>query len=278
MVAVENEKDDSDLRAIETQWNNAQGFEMRVRGLSHEIEQLQSKLDELVTPEAEVELREAISGGRVAEYIGAVSNQRASVAVQINGFEDWLDGVRAQVSKLREEAKYHQLQRSLRNVRAIDADMNRVQRAFEQMVEFGKSVQDIHDAVDSTLTKELRKKSPGVAADLTSVFSALTRHPHFDRLVIDEQKLPDLELGVASSSDSLGTPHPIGVLNGQAQSALALVPYFALSQASKAPIEVYLVLLDDPTRAFDRDHIQILIERLADLGQRVQIVVATPGN
>ena len=275
MVAVENEEDDSDLRAIETQWNNAQGFKMRVRGLSHEIEQLESKLDELVTPEEEVELREAICGGRVAEYIGAVSNQRASVAVQIDGFEDWLDGVRAQVSKLREEAKYHQLQRSLRNVRAIDADMNRVQRAFEQMVEFGKSVQDIHDAVDSTLTKELRKKSPGVAEDLTSVFSALTRHPHFDRLVIDEQKLPDLELGVASSSDSLGTPHPIGVLNGQAQSALALVPYFALSQAAEAPIEVYLVLLDDPTRAFDRDHIQILIERLADLGQRVQIVVAT---
>jgi hypothetical protein len=195
--------------------------------------------------------------------------------VQIGGFEDWLDGIRARVSKLREEARYHQLQRNLRSVRAIDADMNRVQRAFEQMVEFGKSVQNIHEAVDSTLTKELRKKSPGVAEDLTSVFRALTRHPHFDRLVIDEQKLPDLELGVASTSEPLGTSHPIGELNGQAQSALALVPYFALSQAAKAPIEVYLVLLDDPTRAFDRDHIKILIERLADLGQRVQVVVAT---
>ena len=39
--------------------------------------------------------------------------------------------------------------------------------------------------------------------------------------------------------------------------------------------EVYLVLLDDPTRAFDRNHIAILIERLAELGKRVQIVVAT---
>ena len=66
------------------------------------------------------------------------------------------------------------------------------------------------------------------------------------------------------------------MLNGQAESALALVPHFALSQAEKAPTEVYLVLLDDPTRAFDREHIEILIERLAELGKRrLQVVVAT---
>ena len=275
MVDVENEEDDTGLRAIEAQWNNAQKLETHGRELSHEIEQLESDLDVLVTPEEEVELTEAIRGGRVAEYIGAVAKQRGSVAEQISDSENWVCSVRAQVSKLCEEAKYHQLQRDLSNLRAIDADMKRVQRAFEQMVQFGESVRDIRDSVESTLTEELHKKAPSVAEDLTSVFSALTRHPHFDRLVIDEQKLPDLELRVASSSDPLGTRHPIGVLNGQAQSALALVPYFALSQAAEAPIEVYLVLLDDPTRAFDRDHIQILIERLADLGQRVQIVVAT---
>ena len=275
MVDVENEEDDSGLRAIETQWNNAQEFETQVRGLSDDIEQLESDLTVLVTPEEEIELTEAIRGGRVAEYIGAVEKQRVSVVKEVDGFENWFGGVRTQVSKLHEEANYHQLQRDLSNLRAIDADMKRVQRGFDQMVQFGESVRDIRDSVKRTLTKELGKKAPRVAEDLTSVFSALTRHPHFDRLVIDKQKLPDLELGVASSSDSLGTPHPIGVLNGQAQSALALVPYFALSQAAEAPIEVYLVLLDDPTRAFDRDHIQILIERLADLGQRVQIVVAT---
>ena len=275
MVDVENEEDDSGLRAIETRWNNAQEFETQVRGLSDDIEQLENDLTVLVTPEEEVELTEAIRGGRVAEYIGAVEKQRVSVVKQVDGLENWFGGVRTQVSKLHEEANYHQLQRDLSNLRAIDADMKRVQRGFDQMVQFGESVRDIRDSVKRTLTKELGKKVPRVAEDLTSVFSALTRHPHFDRLVIDKQKLPDLELGVASSSDSLGTPHPIGVLNGQAQSALKLVPYFALSQAAEAPIEVYLVLLDDPTRAFDRDHIQILIERLADLGQRVQIVVAT---
>ena len=92
---------------------------------------------------------------------------------------------------------------------------------------------------------------------------------------IDRQRLPHLELQVASSREIAGLGHRTGVLNGQAAAALGLVPYFALSQADEAPTEVYLVLLDDPTRAFDAEHVEILIERLADLGRRVQLVVAS---
>ena len=33
--------------------------------------------------------------------------------------------------------------------------------------------------------------------------------------------------------------------------------------------------LDDPTRAFDPEHVEILIERLADRGRRVQLIVAS---
>ena len=275
MVHAESEEDLSGLRAMKSQWNNAQEIESQVQELSHEIKRLESDLEAAVAAEEEVELTEAISEDRVADYIGSVAKNKASVAEQIDDSEDWLCGVQAELKKLREEAEYQQLQRDLSGLRAVNADMERVQQAFEQMVQFGESVTDIRDSVKSTLTEELRKKVPSVSEALTSVFGALTRHPHFDRLIIDEEKLPKLELGVASSSDSLGTPHPTGVLNGQAQSALVLVPYFALSQAAEAPIEVYLVLLDDPTRAFDREHIQILIEQLADLGERVQIVVAT---
>ena len=68
---------------------------------------------------------------------------------------------------------------------------------------------------------------------------------------------------------------PAEVLNGQAESALNLVPYFTFSQADDALTQVYLVLLDDPTRAFDEEHIKILVERLAELGKHVQLVVAS---
>ena len=92
---------------------------------------------------------------------------------------------------------------------------------------------------------------------------------------ISEDNLPKLELRVASSQDPIGREDPTGVLNGQAESALNLVPYFAFSQPDDTPTEVYLVMLDDPTRALDTGHIRILVERLRELGRNVQLIVAS---
>ncbi len=41
------------------------------------------------------------------------------------------------------------------------------------------------------------------------------------------------------------------------------------------PFEVYLLLLDDPTQSFDTHHIDVLVAKLAELGKRVQLVVAS---
>lgn len=277
MARVDSAGDDSRLRSAEDQVNSARQVESDVQELSRGIDSLQSALDAMLAAEDDDGFATAVSEGRtaVSEYIESVTERQASIEEQIGDLDNWLAGIRKELRRLREEADFQQILRDLAGLRAIDAEMRRVERAYDQLVAFGESARDIHDSVELTLMKELREKTPSVAEDLTGVFTALTKHPHFDRLVFDEQKLPKLELCVASSSDSSGKRHPTSVLNGQAQSALALVPYFALSQAAEAPTEVHLVLLDDPTRAFDREHIQILIELLADLGERVQVVVAT---
>ena len=103
----------------------------------------------------------------------------------------------------------------------------------------------------------------------------LTQHPWYDRLVISNSALPKLQLRVASSQDPTGREDPTGVLNGQAESALVVVPHFAFSQTDDTPTEVYLVMLDDPTRALDTEHIIILLERLRELGRNVQLIVAS---
>ncbi len=137
------------------------------------------------------------------------------------------------------------------------------------------SVRSIQQAVEICLKERIENDIPQVSENLSKVFASLTHHPWYDRLTIVKDKLPKLELQVASSHDSSGRGHPTAVLNGQSESALELVPYFAFSQADDTPTEVYLVLLDDPTRAFDEEHTRILIERLAELGNHVQLVVAS---
>ena len=206
--------------------------------------------------------------------IATLVEEKISIEAQLNDRKAWADELDKELSGLRVEARFHEMQVELRNLRSIEGDFGRVTRAYENLVGFGESVRDIRESAASALTEELRVKTPRVAQEFTDVFAALTRHPYFNRLVFDESRLPRLELSVSSATAAAST-HPTGVLNGQAQSALELVPYFALSQADGTPTEVYLVLLDDPTRAFDKEHIGILIQRLAELGERVQIVVAS---
>ena len=215
-----------------------------------------------------------VDEGNLDREIATLVEEKVSIEAQLNNRKAWADELDKELSGLRVEARFHEMQVELRSLRSIEGDFGRVQRAYENLVNFGESVKDIHESVASALTEELIIRTPRVAQEFTEVFAALTRHPYFNRLVFDESKLPRLELSV-SSADAAASTHPTGVLNGQAQSALELVPYFALGQADEAPTEVYLVLLDDPTRAFDKEHIGILIQRLAELGERVQIVVAS---
>ena len=257
MMNLQSKEDSAVLRTMEERFTEAQTIASAVQEKEHELTELESSADKMICSEEDIELADTVNDGRIEEYMISLARHKDSVAQQITGFEDWTAGVHAELSNLRDEARFQRLQRKLRELTAVQADIDRAQKAYEEMVAFGESVRDIHDSVDSTLTKDLRKKVPGVAEQLTRVFGALTKHPHFDTLVVNPEKLPRLNLGVGSTNDLSGKIHPPGVLNGQAQSALELVPYFALSQADEAPTEVYLVLLDDPTRAFDRDHIEI---------------------
>ena len=272
---TDDEKSVSDLRETEDQLQAVLEADSRVSELGENLRACEHDLSEVVAGFEDEKLVEAVSGGEFGDYFESVKQQRASIEKQIHGFEDWLKSVQASLAKLHDEARFQSIQQALKSLKAVDDEMQRAERSFEHFVEFGESVRGVSDAVRSTLTQELRDKVPSVADEFTTVFRALTKNDYFDRLVIDDEQLPKLELLVASSSDPSGTLHPTGVLNGQAERALALVPHFALSQAEEAPTEVYLVLLDDPTRAFDREHIEILVERLAHLGQRVQVVVAT---
>ena len=269
------EEDLSSLRELNERVQHAEAADREVQALRGELEELELKERTLTETEDLKEFAGAVNDGQIAAVMNGLTEREASISAELGNEEIWFKVVRAELSKLSDEQTYHQIQSDLQRVGKVRAEMQRVERAYANLVAFGESVRDIRDAVQSSLTEQLEDKVPGVAAELTGVFVALTRHPYYDRLIIDNDRLPRLELQVASSQDFSGQGHATGVLNGQAQSALELVPYFALSQASETPTEVYLVLLDDPTRAFDGEHIEILIERLADLGRRVQLIVGS---
>ena len=211
----------------------------------------------------------------IAALIEEYSNKEAELQTRKSNQGKWFDSKVAQLNRLKDEMRFHRIQRRLNSLQANRRELERVVDSYNHFVAFGESVRAIRAVVESRLNEQLAHDIPRVSELLSKAFSALTQHPWYDQLTIARSSLPRLNLRVASSQDPNGREDPTGVLNGQAESALHLVPYFAFSQADDAPTEVYLVMLDDPTRALDTEHIRILVERLQELGRNVQLIVAS---
>lgn len=263
---------------LEGRLNEAEGLAQELQGLNSELANLtQSANDARTRVDADdgEELPDQVSADDLQSIIEQQCGRETSIQEQIDNQKGWTATTQAQLSKLREEERFHRIQKDLVELGPSRNQLVRVEAAYQDLVSFGDTVRIIRDVIKTCLNERLEEDIPTVSESLSQIFAALTRHPWYDRLTIAKDTLPKLELQVTSSSDPSGRGHSPEVLNGQAESALALVPYFAFSQADDAPTEVYLVLLDDPTRSYDEDHIDILVERLADLGQHVQLMVAS---
>ena len=213
--------------------------------------------------------------GDINKLIDNYLARESAVQAQIDDQEKWVVSKRAELNTLKDENRYHRIQRRITNLEADRRELSRVIDSYDSLVAFGESVRTIKEVVNSCLTEQLAQDVPRVSEILSKAFSVLTQHPWYDRLIISNSTLPELELRVASSQDPTGREDPTGVLNGQAESALVVVPHFAFSQTDDTPTEVLAVMLDDPTRALDTEHINILLERLRELGRNVQLIVAS---
>ena len=262
-----------------------------LQNLVDEIEDLQRAVDDNDMRIDSLTLNRKNLVDRIRDYIDASEREinAATISGEINIRQNRIEGLKRicdegkeelkrealKLSDMEHETKLHVIQKKIRDLDQISEASREAQRTLDTLVAFGESVRGIHEAVSETLILKLRDRLPEVTEPMSTAFAALTRHPVYDRLVIPDSELPRLRLRVSSTEDPGELSEPEDVLNGQALSALELVPYFALGQLREAPVEVFTLLLDDPTQAFDSEHIEFLVERLAVLGNSTQLVVAS---
>ena len=183
------------------------------------------------------------------------------------------------VDSARRELRFHQL-RSLKE---------RVQRLYDTQYRSLhnklKDLGDLRDIADSARTllnchleERLKVDLPPVAAEMTETYLRLTEGPTFDSIIIHQGENPDgsmsLDLRVSSSRGPGTWSVEHGILNGQALNAIQLVPYFVFSRYQEGPL-LDLLLMDDPTQAFDTNKIKLLLEELADAASHASLFVAT---
>ena len=265
----------STVAVLQSQIDRADALEQQLIEQKQQLKILSNNADSAITLVADQDKSKLASSGDIDQMITDYSERESFVRAQIDDHETWHASARAKLNRLEDEVRFHQIQRRLSDLQEHRGQLERAIESYGALVKYGQSVRTIRDTVDSQLSEQLAEDLPLVSETLSKAFSALTKHPWYDRLVLVQSSNAKLEMRVASSQDPTGREDPTGVLNGQAESALDLVPYFAFSQTDGTPTEVYLVMLDDPTRALDIQHIVILLDELRELGRNVQLIVAS---
>ena len=263
------------VASLESRVQDSESLEKLLKEQEARLQSMNKEVTAAVSLLNDEDKRKLTNANDTKQLIEDYSGKESEIEVRIEDQKTWSESKAAKLNRLKEETRFHKIQRRLNSLQTDKRELERVIESYNHLIAFGESVRVIKGVVASQLSEQLAREIPRVSELLSRAFSALTQHPWYDRLVIAKSTLPRLRLRVGSSQDSNGREDPTGVLNGQAESALHLVPYFAFSQADDTPTEVFLVMLDDPTRALDTEHIRILVERLKELGGSVQLIVAS---
>lgn len=184
------------------------------------------------------------------------------------------------ISRLRRELSFHRLRHLQGRLRHLhDERYEGLRGDASELGKFRDAVGQIVASLTEKLKQALDQVLPPVAAQMTEVYMRLTEQPVFDSVTIlhhpdAQDATPELELRVTSSRGAGIWSTRDGVLNGQALNALQLVPYFVFSRYQEEPL-LDLLLLDDPTQAFDTRRIELLLKELSDATAHAHLLVAT---
>ena len=183
------------------------------------------------------------------------------------------------MENLRREVMFHRLRsrksrlQSLRDVRYTD-----LHDSLRDLSDLRNIADETRMLLNSHLRERLQEDLPPVGQEMTEVYLRLTGNPTFDSITIRQGEGPNgsltLELRVSSTLGGGSWSIGQGILNGQALNAIQLVPYFVFSRYQDSPL-LDLLLLDDPTQAFDTSKIKLLLEELSKATSHATLFIAT---
>jgi hypothetical protein len=153
-----------------------------------------------------------------------------------------------------------------------------VREDLGRLVELENSVHTVKEVLREVFNEVIDRTLPPLSSMMTDVYYRLTGQPSVEKVYTERTNGSggqNLQVQVGSERTPGQLHNPEDVLNGQANSALQPVPYFAFSRFQAEALELDLLLIDDPSQSFDTSHIELLLQELATAGSHAQLVVAT---
>lgn len=216
----------------------------------------------------------APSDTQVTFQISALVESTSSLHNQLAGAGQAAADREKAIKNLRAELRFQQYQNEATRLRRLLTDRIEVPRGiFDEYHSLLRTTAELKQLIELAFERAVGAAIPPLNEMMTDVYKRLTQQLSFDRVLIDKHG-GNLALFVGSSRRP-GKHNPDDVLNGQANSALRLVPYFVFSEFQHAAMELELLLIDDPSQSFDTSHVEILLEELHKISTRTQLIIAS---
>lgn len=211
---------------------------------------------------------------QVSLQITALVESTGTLHNQITGAGQAFAEREKAIKALRAEFRFQQYQTEAARLRRILADrMRDPQGIFDEYQSLLRTTAELKQLIEVEFDKAIAAAIPPLNDMMTEVYKRLTQQVSFDKVLIDKSG-GALALFVGSTRRP-GRHNPDDVLNGQANSALRLVPYFVFSEFQQEALELELLLIDDPSQSFDTSHVGILLEELQKIASRTQLIIAS---
>lgn len=204
-----------------------------------------------------------------------IKSLETSIETDESRYTTW----KRQIDNLKKELRFHRYRREEQKLEnQLTLSFESIESYLREVSELDSTVCEIKDRLASGLGEAIDLAIPHLNKMMTEVYRRLTGQQSFENVLITRA----VGSGVQELKVKIGSEHfpeqlfdPEDVLNGQAQSALRLVPYFVFSQFKEEALELDLLLIDDPSQSFDTSHIELLLQELATAGSHAQLIVAT---
>ena len=211
----------------------------------------------------------------IQQHIDRQEKLQSAVESQGTSRLEW----ETRVENLRQELRFHRLRTRSQELQQLHAtSYEGLKVEVKELANMRDVVISLKDEIKCQLDLRLDRELPPVAKEMTRAYLRLTERPMFDAIIIHQGENSDgtmsLDLRVSSTRGSGTWSVEDGILNGQALNAIQLVPYFVFSRYQEGPL-LDLLLLDDPTQAFDTRKIELLLKELSDATSHATLLVST---
>jgi DNA repair exonuclease SbcCD ATPase subunit len=249
--------------------------EKRAQRAQDEQTSVISQIKQVLAIASDSQLNEEDARTRLAE----IENSVDSLASSLQATESKHAELGKRIESLRTELRFHKYRNEQdRLQRQLAVGLQSIHDEFRELTELDNTVHDVKKELKLAFEEAIDRAIPSLNDMMSDVFHKLTGQASFEKISIQRM---DTERGLVLhflvGSDRIPGQffNPEDVLNGQANSALRLVPYFVFSEFQSETLELDLLLIDDPSQSFDTSHVGSLLKELSKAGSHAQLVIAT---